>query len=69
MGVPSNMGNSNFGALCRESRFALWGTLTVFLLLGLSFGVTCVTWGVDKWVARKERKGGKEGAEMGSISS
>ena len=66
MGVPSNMGNSNFGSLCQESKFALWGTLTVFLLLGVSMGVTVVTWLADKWASRQVKK---EGTEMGSVSS
>lgn len=36
----------------------------MFLLLGISMGVTMVTWLADKWAARQARK---EGAEMGSI--
>ena len=62
MGMPHNMGNMAFGSLCRESRFALYGTLTVFLLLGMSMALTMVTWLADKWAARQHRK---EGGEMG----
>lgn len=54
--LPSNMGNENFEDLCREAKFALYGTLTVFLLLGLSFCLTIVTWLADKWAARAMRK-------------
>lgn len=64
--TPSNMGNSNFKGLCQESKFALYGTLTVFLLLGISMGLTMVTWLADKWASRQSRK---EGIEMGSVSS
>ncbi|PSN75043.1 hypothetical protein BS50DRAFT_567793 [Corynespora cassiicola Philippines] len=54
--MPSNMGNGNFSGLCRESKFALYGTLTVFLLLGASMGLSIVTWLADKWTARQQRK-------------
>ncbi|KAL6705591.1 hypothetical protein ACN47E_006538 [Coniothyrium glycines] len=64
MEIPNNMMNKNFQSLCHESKFALYGTLTVFLLLGISMGVTMVTWIADKWSARTERK---EGAEMGAV--
>ncbi|KAF2874190.1 hypothetical protein BDV95DRAFT_325339 [Massariosphaeria phaeospora] len=50
------MGNENFGSLCREGQFALYGTLTVFLLLSASMGLTIVTWMADKWVSRQARK-------------
>lgn len=63
MSVPSKMGNKAFKSLCHESKFALYGTLTVFLLLGISMAVTMITWVADKWAARKERK---EGVEMGA---
>lgn len=61
--MPDGMGNSNFDALCQESKFALYGTLTVFLLLGVSMGVTIVTWLADKWASRQQRKE----VEMGNI--
>ncbi|KAI8932741.1 hypothetical protein NX059_010231 [Plenodomus lindquistii] len=64
MAMPSGMGNSNFGSLCKESRFALWGTLTVFLLLCVGLGATVVTWLADK-VANRQRR--KEGLEMGTV--
>lgn len=63
MSIPNNMENKNFRSLCQESKFALYGTLTVFLLLGISMAVTMGTWVADKWAARKERK---EGVEMGT---
>jgi len=56
MPMPSNMGNSKFNSLCRESKFALYGTLIVFLLLSLNLGLTIVTWLADKWAARQNRK-------------
>lgn len=65
LGVPGNMGNSGFKSLCQESKFALYGTLVVFLLLGASMAVTVVTWLADKWAARQSRK---EGVEMGEKS-
>ncbi|OAL04978.1 hypothetical protein IQ06DRAFT_290948 [Phaeosphaeriaceae sp. SRC1lsM3a] len=64
--IPSNLSNSAFKGLCQESKFALYGTLVSFLLLGISIGVTVVTWMADKWAARQARK---EGVEMGSIQS
>jgi hypothetical protein len=64
--VPSNLSNATFKGLCQESKFALIGTLIVFLLLGVSMAVTMVTWLADKFAARQARK---EGAEMGSIQS
>lgn len=63
---PSNMGNGSFKSLCSESKFALYGTLVVFLLLGASMGLTLATWMAEKWAARQQRK---EGAEMGSLGS
>lgn len=70
--MPKNMGNSNFDGLCTESKFALYGTLVVFLLLGVNMAVTMVTWLADKWAsrqARKEEEGsvaeGSEKSEMG----
>lgn len=64
--TPKGMGNSNFGSLCQESKFALYGSLTVFLLLGISMGLTMVTWLADKWASRQSRK---DGVEMGSVQS
>jgi hypothetical protein len=64
--IPSNLSNGAFKGLCQESKFALYGTLVSFLLLGISMGVTIVTWMADKWAARQARK---EGVEMGSIQS
>lgn len=54
--VPSELGNQAFKGLCNESKFALYGTLVVFLILGLNTVVTFVTWLADKWSARRERK-------------
>ncbi|KAF2466399.1 uncharacterized protein BDR25DRAFT_78006 [Lindgomyces ingoldianus] len=56
LGMPANMGNGSFGSLCKQSKFALYGTLTVFLLLVASFGLTIVTWLADKWATRQNRK-------------
>tara|TARA_R110002003_G_scaffold130_3_gene12170 strand:+ start:14053 stop:14742 length:690 start_codon:yes stop_codon:yes gene_type:complete len=64
--LPSYLSNKDFKGICRESRFALYGTLVVFLLLGISMVVTMVTWLADKWTARQSRK---EGVEMGSVQS
>lgn len=64
--LPSNMGNSNFGAICRESKFALYGTLVTFLLLGASMVLSFVCWAADKYAARQARKNG--GNEEGSVS-
>lgn len=66
LSLPSNMGNSNFGAICRESRFALYGTLVIFLLLGASMVLSFVCWAADKYAARQERKGRENGE--GSVS-
>lgn len=54
--LPTNMGNGNFNKLCHESRFALYGTLTVFLLLGASMALSLLCWLADKWSARQSRK-------------
>jgi hypothetical protein len=62
--MPSDLGNGNFGALCRESQFALWGTLVVFLMLSLAVGLSFATWLADKWAQRAERK--EEEKEMSS---
>jgi hypothetical protein len=56
MPMPSDLGNGNFGALCRESQFALWGTLVVFLILSMAVGLSFATWLADKWAQRAERK-------------
>jgi hypothetical protein len=64
--IPSSLSNATFKSLCQESKFALYGTLVTFLLLGISMAVTMVTWLADKWAARQQRK---EGVEMGSIQS
>lgn len=54
--LPSSMANSNFDSLCKESKFALYGTLVVFVLLSANMGLAVVTWLADKWAARKTRK-------------
>lgn len=61
--VPAGMSNSDFKTLCGASKFALHGTLVVFLLVGASMGVTVVTWMADKWAARQQRKE----VEMGNV--
>ena len=61
--MPAGMGNGDFKSLCHSSKFALWGTLVVFLLVAASMGVTIVTWIADKLAARQHRKE----VEMGSI--
>lgn len=65
--LPSNMGNSNFGSICRESRFALYGTLITFLLLGFSMVLSFVCWCADKYAARQARKNGGVDGE-GSVA-
>jgi len=62
--LPSGMGNGAFGSLCRESKFAIYGTLVVFLLLSMSFGVSIVAWLADKWAARQR---GKEWADQNNV--
>ncbi|KAH3943868.1 hypothetical protein HBH70_152760 [Parastagonospora nodorum] len=62
--VPSHLSNESFKSVCQESRFALYGTLVVFLLLGVSMVVTMVTWLADKWAARQARKEGVETISM-----
>jgi hypothetical protein len=54
--LPSGMGNGAFKSLCSESKFAVYGMLVVFLLLGLSMALTVVTWLADKWSARSSNK-------------
>ena len=66
LSLSSNMGNSNFGSICRESRFALYGTLITFLLLGFSMVLSFLCWGADKYAARQARKNGS--SEEGSVS-
>lgn len=61
--MPAGMGNSDFKTLCGASKFALYGTLIVFLLVGASMAVTMITWMADKWAARQQRKE----VEMGNI--
>ncbi|CAI6336472.1 unnamed protein product [Periconia digitata] len=56
MAMTTNMGNSDFGRLCHESKFALYGTLVVFLMLILSTSLGVVGWCADKWAARQTRK-------------
>lgn len=65
--VPNNMGNSNFKALCHESKFALYGTLVVMLLLVGSMGLSVLGWGADKWTARQQRKGSEAGSGMDEV--
>jgi hypothetical protein len=62
--VPSHLSNASFKSVCQESKFALYGTLVVFLLLGVSMVVTMVTWLADKWAARQARKEGVETVHM-----
>ncbi|KAL5117950.1 hypothetical protein ACEQ8H_004095 [Pleosporales sp. CAS-2024a] len=62
--VASHLSNDSFKSVCQESKFALWGTLIVFLLLGASTGVAVVTWCADKWAARQARKEGVETIHM-----
>lgn len=52
----SNLGNGNFGSLCHESKFALYGTLVVFLLLVGSSGLGVLGWCADKCANRRKRK-------------
>jgi hypothetical protein len=68
-GIPGKLSNDSFKSMCQESKFALYGTLVVFLLLGVSMVVTMVTWLADKWAARQARKAYGEGAETISMST
>jgi hypothetical protein len=63
LAMPEGMGNNDFNGLCQQSKFALWGTLIVFLAVAASMGVTVVTWMADKWEARRQRKE----VEMGNV--
>jgi hypothetical protein len=56
MALASNMGNGNFASLCHQSKFALYGTLVVFILLCASMGLSVVGWMADKWSERQDRK-------------
>ena len=56
--IPKNMGNTLFGSMCEESKFALYGSWTVFFFLCVSIGMTVVTWLAEKWSARQQRKQG-----------
>lgn len=67
MVMPNNMGNSNFKSLCHESKFALYGTLVVMLLLTGSMGLSVLGWGADKWTARKERQGSEAGLAVDEL--
>jgi hypothetical protein len=67
--IPSKLSNDSFKSMCQESKFALYGTLVVFLLLGVSMVVTMVTWLADKWAARQARKAYGEGAETINMST
>jgi hypothetical protein len=60
--MPTNMGNANFTSLCHQSKFALYGTLVVMLLLTGSMGLSVVGWAADKWTARQTRKGSEQGS-------
>jgi hypothetical protein len=65
--VPSNMGNSNFVRVCSESKFALYATLVVFLLLGAGLVGAVVVWLADKWAARQTRKEGEQVSELSYV--
>ena len=65
--VPSNMGNSNFARVCSESKFALYGTLVVFLLLGAGLAGAIVVWLADKLAARQQRKEGEQVSELSYV--
>jgi hypothetical protein len=67
MVMPNNMGNSNFKSLCHQSKFALYGTLVVMLLLMGSMGLSVLGWGADKWTARKERQGSEAGLAVDEL--
>ncbi|OCK84275.1 hypothetical protein K432DRAFT_320713 [Lepidopterella palustris CBS 459.81] len=64
MSLASSMSNGNFGSLCTESKFALYGTLVVFLILSMSLGVSVVVWLADKWA---ERQRGKEWQDTNNV--
>ncbi|KAF1994547.1 hypothetical protein P154DRAFT_447374 [Amniculicola lignicola CBS 123094] len=54
--LPKGMGNGNFGSLCQQSKFTLYGTLVVCLLTCGSVVLTFVTWLASKWAGRQSRK-------------
>lgn len=61
--------NASFSSLCGESKFALYGTLVVFILEVLSFGVAIGGWIAEKLAERKQKKAYRDGIdslEMGS---
>jgi hypothetical protein len=61
------MGNSNFARVCSESKFALYGTLVVFLLLGAGLAGAIVVWLADKLAARQQRKEGEQVSELSYV--
>ncbi|KAF2197724.1 hypothetical protein GQ43DRAFT_434906 [Delitschia confertaspora ATCC 74209] len=65
--VPSHLGNGAFKSVCTESKFSLYATLVVFLLLSLNLAVSIVTWLADKWAMRQQRS--EKNLEMGSTPS
>ncbi|KAF2642130.1 hypothetical protein P280DRAFT_468572 [Massarina eburnea CBS 473.64] len=56
LAMPSNMGNANFASLCHQSKFALYGTLVVMLMLIGSSALGVLGWCADKWAHRQQRK-------------
>jgi hypothetical protein len=67
--TPADLGNGNFGALCRESRFSIWGMLVVFLVLSFGMAVSFAAWLADKWVQREARKEQEQDKEMSGTPS
>ncbi|KAF2461796.1 hypothetical protein BDY21DRAFT_359851 [Lineolata rhizophorae] len=64
--VSSSVSNQQFTQLCHESKFALYGTLVVFLFQGFVMAGAVVNWGLEKWGSHKEKKNGKVLGDQGS---
>ncbi|KAF2843825.1 hypothetical protein M501DRAFT_1006262 [Patellaria atrata CBS 101060] len=62
--ISASESNNTFATLCSESKFALYGTLIVFLIQGLMLFVAIVGWVVEKWA---QRKNNKEWKDTGSV--
>jgi len=64
LSVPTGESNKMFSQLCHESKFALYGTLIVFLLQGLMLVVAVFGWVIEKWTQRKSNKEWKDGSSV-----
>ncbi|KAF2757186.1 hypothetical protein EJ05DRAFT_487153 [Pseudovirgaria hyperparasitica] len=54
--APSDISNAAFPKLCTESKFALYTTLVIFLLQGITVALTVVGWIAEQLAKRKQTK-------------